>query len=94
MRVVCSPRVATKWAAALELARRMAGENLSFAECAEAIVAECVSAVGRDEALESRQRRLSHPPRRPGEESESGLRAELCFGGMRALRARTIGWRA
>ena len=51
VRVVCSPRVATKWAAALELARRMAGENLSSAECAEAIAAECASAVGRADAL-------------------------------------------
>jgi len=51
VRVDCSPRVATKWAAALELARCMAGENLSSAECAEAIAAECASAVGRADAL-------------------------------------------
>jgi hypothetical protein len=37
VRVACSPRVATKWAAALELARRMAGEELAAWECAEAI---------------------------------------------------------
>jgi len=75
--VACSPRVATKWAAALELARRMAGENLSAAECAEAIAAECVSAAGGTEALDSRRRRPPLPARRPEEESESGLRAEL-----------------
>jgi hypothetical protein len=55
VRVDCSPSVATKWAAALELARRMAGENLSAAECAEAIAAECVSAVGRADALAPEQ---------------------------------------
>jgi hypothetical protein len=44
--VACSPRVATKWAAALELARRVTGEELSTWECAEAIAAECVSAAG------------------------------------------------
>jgi hypothetical protein len=80
VRVACSPRVATKWAAALELARRMAGENLSAAECAEAIAAECVSAVGsleHPQALE-RTRRSATPgacEREVG--SESGLRAEL-----------------
>ncbi|MBW1684633.1 MAG: HNH endonuclease [Deltaproteobacteria bacterium] len=77
VRVACSPRVATKWAAALELARRMAGENLSAAECAEAIVAECASAAGGAEALDSMQRRSSLATRRPEEESESGLRAEV-----------------
>jgi hypothetical protein len=77
VRVACSGRVATKWAAALELARRMAGENLSAAECAEAIAAECVSAAGGTEALDSRQRRPALPERRPDEEGESGLRAEL-----------------
>jgi len=77
VRVACSPRVATKWAAALELARRMAGENLSAAECAEAIVAECVSAVGRAGVLAPEQRDSRPPARGPEEESESGLRAEV-----------------
>jgi len=77
VRVACSPRVATKWAAALELARRMAGEDLSTAECAEAIVAECASAAGGAEALESKQRRPALPARGPEEESESGLRTEV-----------------
>ena len=77
VRVACSPRVATKWAAALELARRMAGENLSAAECAEAIMAECVSAAGGEEALDSKQRRPPLPSLGCGEESESGLRGEV-----------------
>jgi hypothetical protein len=77
VRVACSPRVATKWAAALELARRMAGEDLSATECAEAIAAECVSAVGRAGALAPEQRESRAPVRRPEEESESGLRAQV-----------------
>jgi hypothetical protein len=80
VRVACSPRVATKWAAALELARRMAGENLSAAECAEAIAAECASATGEGgpEAL-APERRHSPPrrARRPDEANESGLREEV-----------------
>jgi len=77
VRVACSPRVATKWAAALELARRMAGENLSAWECAEAIAAECVSAAEGAEALDSRQHRPPLPARRPEQDDESGLRAEV-----------------
>ncbi|NIQ88841.1 MAG: hypothetical protein GWN93_07040, partial [Deltaproteobacteria bacterium] len=77
VRVACSPRVATKWAAALELARRMAGENLSAWECAEAIAAECVSAVGAPEMLEPARHRPPLPARSPEEERESGLRGEL-----------------
>jgi hypothetical protein len=77
VRVACSSRVATKWAAALEIARRMAGEELAAWECAEAIAAECVSAVGRVEPLESKRRRPPLPARGREEESESGLRAEL-----------------
>ena len=77
VRVACSPRLATKWAAALELARRMAGENLSAWECAEAIAAECVSAAGGAEAPGSKRLRPSLPARRPEKESESGLRGEV-----------------
>jgi hypothetical protein len=51
VRVPCLPRVAMKWAAALELARRMTGEELAAWECAEAIAAECVSALGGAERL-------------------------------------------
>ena len=78
MRVACSPRVATKWAAALELARRMAGEELSAWECAEAIAAECVSAEGAAEALVPEAEWLFRFRTRGSEaESESGLRAEV-----------------
>jgi hypothetical protein len=77
VRVACSPRVATKWAAALELARRMAGENLSTAECAEAIMAECVSAGGGIELVAENPRCPALPARRSERESESGLRAEV-----------------
>jgi len=77
VRLACSPRVATKWAAALELARRMAGENLSAGECAEAIAAECTSAAGGAEALASTRRRPALPARRPEQENESGLRAAV-----------------
>ncbi len=41
-----TPALEAKWAAACELARRMAGEELPTWECAEAIAAECASAVG------------------------------------------------
>jgi hypothetical protein len=77
VRVACSRRVATKWAAALELARRMAGEELSAWECAEAIAAECVAAAGGAGALGSERRCPVHPARGPEEESESGLRAQV-----------------
>jgi len=40
------PALEAKWAAACELARRMAGEELPTWECAEAMAAECASAVG------------------------------------------------
>jgi hypothetical protein len=55
----------------------MAGENLSAAECAEAIAAECVSAAGGAETLASMRRRPALPARRPERENESGLRAEV-----------------
>ena len=77
VRVACSPRVATKWAAALELARRMGGEELAASECAEAIAAECVSAVGPPEVLGSARHRPPLPARRAKEKGESGLRAEV-----------------
>jgi hypothetical protein len=64
----CSPRVATKWAAALELARRVAGEELPDWEAAEAVAAEGASEVGGPE-VESRPRRerqIRDCPHRPG----------------------------
>jgi hypothetical protein len=64
----CSPRVATKWAAAVELARRVAGEELPDWEAAEAVAAEGASEVGGPE-VESRPRRerqIRDCPHRPG----------------------------
>jgi hypothetical protein len=71
-------RLATKWTAAVELARRASGEQLSTWEAAEAIAAEAASTLGApelgkevgDERLPSRSR-----PARRGERSECGLRA-------------------
>jgi hypothetical protein len=93
VRVACSPGVATKWAAALELARRMAGEELATWECAEAIAAECVSALalGSLEPLATERRGSSARARGPEQESESGLREQawprLCWN-ARASRRR------
>jgi hypothetical protein len=72
VRVPCSLEVSTKWVAALELARRVAGENLPTWECAEAIAAECASTVATVESGRpaARQRR-----RAPEAEDEPGLRA-------------------
>jgi hypothetical protein len=78
VRIECSARLATKWAAAVELARRASGEQLSVWEAAEAIAAEAASALGapeveedaRDEKLPSRSRST-----RRAESSECGLRA-------------------
>jgi hypothetical protein len=47
--VAATPEVATRWVAACELARRVAGEELPTWECAEAIAAECASAWGAPE---------------------------------------------
>jgi hypothetical protein len=75
VRVPCSPEVSTKWVAALELARRVAGENLPTWECAEAIAAECASAVPgvenqRPQPPERRKKRRAAEDR-----DESGYRA-------------------
>ncbi len=78
VRIPCSARLATKWAAAVELARRVSGEALSPWEAAEAIAAEAASVVGapeiegetRDEGKSSRPRSSS-----PAESAECGLRA-------------------
>ena len=78
MRIGCSARLASKSAAAVELARRVSGERLSTWEAAEAIAAEAASAIGAPEIEEdssdgkipSRSR-----PTRGGESSECGLRA-------------------
>jgi hypothetical protein len=75
--VACSPLVATKWAAALELARRMAGEELAAWECVEAIAAEYVAAVGSLEPSVPERFGSSARARKAEAESESGLRAQV-----------------
>ncbi len=78
VRIECSARLATKWAAAVELARRASGEQLSTWEAAEAIAAEAASALGAPEVDEdARDGRLPSRRRsaRFGERSECGLRA-------------------
>jgi hypothetical protein len=78
VRIPCPARLATKWAAALELARRVSGEELSPWEAAEAIAAEAASAVGAPE-IEADARNdweSARPgPSRPAEDTEHGLRA-------------------
>jgi len=74
VRVRCSPAVATKWAAALELARRVSGESLAAWECAEAVAAECASAIPLDD-LSAASPAPAQPPKRRRDDSESGLRA-------------------
>jgi hypothetical protein len=49
VQIPCSARLATKWATAVELARRVSGEALSTWEAAEAIAAEAASALGAPE---------------------------------------------
>ncbi len=46
VRLPCSPREALLWRAALELARRVAGEQLPVWKCAENVAAEAASAIG------------------------------------------------
>ncbi len=74
VRIECSPRLATKWAAAVELARRVSGEALSTSEAAEAIAAEAASALGapdmEEDSGDERPPSRSRPPR-----AECGLRA-------------------
>ncbi len=74
VRVRCSPEVSTKWVAALELARRVAGESLPTWECAEAIAAECASVLP---AVENGRPHAGHRSRRraPQARDKWGLRA-------------------
>jgi hypothetical protein len=50
VRLRCTPCEAGYWVAAVELARRMAGEELPVWQCAERIAAEAASAVGGPDA--------------------------------------------
>jgi hypothetical protein len=77
LRVACTPRVALKWAAALELARRMAGESLPVWACAEAIAAECAAAGAEVAPRPADRRSPLHSARAHGRDAESGLRAQV-----------------
>jgi hypothetical protein len=77
VRVPCSPEVSMKWVAALELARRVAGENLPTWECAEAIAAECASTAAPVELRQASARQRRKKRRAPEVEGEPGLRAHV-----------------
>ena len=83
VRFACTPREADLWRAALELARRVAGEELAVWECAERVAAEAASAVGVEPPLAgeesvSAHSRVAAPGRaRHGPDAnEHGLRDE------------------
>ena len=59
--LACTPREASLWSAAVELARRSSGEELPLWQCAEAIAAEAASAFG-----------ACDPGREPEPESHAG----------------------
>jgi hypothetical protein len=74
VRLACTARGAAMWHAAVELARRVAGEELPVWACAEAIAAEAASAWGAGEELAAAPARSgegAQPKARPDEE---GLR--------------------
>jgi hypothetical protein len=78
IRIPCSERLATKRAAAVELARRVSGEALSRWEAAEAIAAEAASAVGTpdvDEDASGEGSSVRSRPERRTQSPEHGLRA-------------------
>ena len=79
VRIECSQRLATKWAAAVELARRVSGENLPVWEAAEAIAAEAASAVRtadvEGETFDRGPARGSPATSAVGADRECGLRA-------------------
>jgi hypothetical protein len=77
VRIACTERLATRWAAAVELARRVSGEALAPWEAAEAIAAEAASAIGAPEIDDdcNDERLPSHARRVRAKSSECGLRA-------------------
>ena len=70
VRIECSQRLAAKWAAGVELARRASGEQLAVWEAAEAIAAEATSAVGAPD-LAADPGGAPHSRARAGREAES-----------------------
>ncbi|MDJ0865602.1 MAG: HNH endonuclease signature motif containing protein [Myxococcota bacterium] len=71
----CSPEAASKWAAACELARRVAGEALPVWACAEAIAAECASGASSAALDDPRPVRRDRRRGRARPAREHGLRA-------------------
>jgi hypothetical protein len=65
-RVSCPRRVSTSWRRALELARRMTGEELPIWQAAEAIAAEALSAVESGSLGELTDRDLADPRQEGG----------------------------
>jgi hypothetical protein len=51
VRIPCPKELALQWAAACELARRIAGQPLPTWQCAEAIAAECAAGCGSGDAI-------------------------------------------
>jgi hypothetical protein len=75
VRIPCTAREAERWHAAVELARRMAGESIPVWACAEAIAAEAVSAWGApaELSIEAASERAEDRCK-SGEPEEHGLR--------------------
>jgi hypothetical protein len=80
LRLRCTPKGQSLWLAALELARRVAGEELPTWRCAELIAAEAASALGAPDAP-ARQAAPLSPCSRAEVSASSALRCEA-FGGL------------
>ena len=86
VRIGCSQRLATKWAAAVELARRASGEQLSVWEAAEAIAAEAASAIGTPDLGAD----PGHPATSRARAGRDGASGAAC--GLRAVRWPGLRW--
>ncbi len=84
VRVHCTRHEALLWSAAVELARRTAGEELALWECAERIAAEAASAWGAPPACEG-----ADGPAGPADPEALGLEH-----GLRERAFPGVGWRA
>ena len=80
VRIACDQRTSVLWTAAVELARRVAGEPLPIWQCAERLAAEAASALGAPSWAAQRAPEACAPRART--EEESGLREEA-FPGLR-----------
>jgi hypothetical protein len=72
LRLACTRHEANLWVAAVELARRTAGEELPLWQCAEAVAAEAASARGASEACVAPERAAPEP----GPSAEQGAENE------------------